>query len=71
MSCCVFIVNYLKNKFDIFGLEFDNFLNNILEIKTNSDSKEYNFINLNEIKKKKNKDHIIIDVPITRDYDII
>jgi hypothetical protein len=70
MSCCLNLVDYVKINVEYIGKEIDNFLNKILEIKTNSDSKEYNLIDLNELNKKKT-DHLIIDFQISRDYDII
>ena len=70
MSCCLNLVDYVKINVEYIGKELDNFLNKILEIKTNSDSKEYNLIDLNELNKKKT-DHLIIDFQISRDYDII
>jgi hypothetical protein len=71
MSCCVNLVDYIKVNIEYIGKEFNIFLNKILEIDTNSDSKEYNLIDLNEINQSKKKDHVVIDVPISRDYDII
>ena len=70
MSCCLNLLDYVKINVEYIGKELDNFLNKILEIKTNSDSKEYNLIDLNELNKKKT-DHLIIDFQISRDYDII
>ena len=68
MSCCLNLIDYIKINIEYIGREFDIFLNKILEIHPNSDSKEYNLIDLNE---KKKNDHVVIDVPISQDYDII
>ena len=71
MSCCLNLVDYVKINIEYIGKEFDIFLNKILEIHPNSDSKEYNLIDLNELNEKKKNDHVVIDVPISRDYYII
>lgn len=71
MSCCISLYSYLKKKLDFISYEFDEFLNKILEIKSNSVSKDYNLINLDEIIENKKNDHVVIDVPISQDYDII
>ena len=71
MSCCISLYSYLKKKLNFINCEFDEFLNKILEIKPNSVSKEYNLINLDEISENKKNDHVVIDVPISQDYDII
>jgi len=71
MSCCLNLIDCIKINIEYIGREFDIFLNKILEIHPNSDSKEYNLIDLNELNEKKKNDHVVIDVPISRDYDII
>ena len=71
MSCCFSLYIYLKKKLNFLGDEFDEFLNTILEIKTNTNDKDYNLIDLDEINENKKNDHVVIDVPITQDYDII
>ena len=71
MSCCISLYSYLKKKLNLINYEFDEFLNKILEIKTNNDDKEYNLINLDEIIENKKHDHVVIDVPISQDYNII
>lgn len=71
MSCCISFYSYLKKKLNFIGSEFDEFLNTILKINTNSVNKEYDLKNFNEITENKKKDHVVIDVPISEDYDII
>ena len=69
MSCCVTLVFFLKRKFEYIGNEVEIFVNKILEIDEKNDKKEYNLISLDDI--KKDDDHIIIDMPINKNYDII
>lgn len=61
---------YFKKQFNNCLNYFDNYLNKILEIeiKENKD-KQYNLIDLSEI--YKDKDHVIIDIPIDKGYNII
>ena len=67
MSCCVIFFNNLKKKLDILGIQFDIFFNNIFEVNNNSDN-DYDLIDLDETKKN---DHVVIDIPIKNDYNII
>jgi|TARA_B110000285_G_scaffold226680_1_gene286818 hypothetical protein len=67
MSCCVNLVDYLKTNIEYIGIEFDIFLNKLLEI--DKDKKVYNIINLVEI--NKDIDHTIVDIPINKGYNII
>ena len=63
MACCLYSFTYLKDQLNNCFINFDNYLNKILEIEIKDDSdKEYNLIDLNEI--NNNKDHTIIDIPI-------
>ena len=66
MNSFLYFKEQLNNCFN----HFDNYLNRILEIeiKENKD-KEYNLIDLSEI--NTDKDHVIIDIPIDKGYNII
>jgi hypothetical protein len=68
-NCFIHLVDYLKTNIEYIGIEFDIFLNKLLEIDTNCDSKDYNIIDLENINKE--NDDIIVDIPINEGYNII
>lgn len=70
MPCCLESFLYIKKKLNIYIDQFDNYLNQILEIEIkDNEDKEYNLIDFKEI--DKDEDHVIIDIPINTGYNII
>ena len=69
MNCCLPIIDYLSIKFNIYRKKFDIFLDEILEIKHEDKKEEKVKLNMEEI--NKDEDHVIIDMPINKGYELI
>ena len=69
MNCCLPIIDYLSFKFKVCRKKFDIFLDEILEIKHEDKKEEKVKLNMEEI--NKDEDHVIIDMPINKGYELI
>ena len=71
MSCCINFWDFLSNKFLFYSKKFDLFLDEILEIKPKKKNEKVQKTKLNMEEIEKDEDHIIIDIPINKGYQLI